>query len=80
MVHGVLGAQIRFEMPALMELEPVRLPGHDAACIAVIERAVKRLVVYQLAEEPIEPTGNRDAAITFTPCGATLPQPSGDTR
>ncbi len=61
--HGVLGAQIRFEMPALMELEPVRLPGHDAACIAVIERAAKRLVVYQLAEEPIEPTGNRDAAM-----------------
>ncbi len=70
--YGVLGAQLRFEMPALMELEPIRLPGDDATCIAVIERAAKRLIIYQLAVEPIEPTGNRDAAmymLGFTDAG-----------
>jgi len=68
----VLGAQLRFEMPALREAEPVRLPGIAAARLATIERASKRLAVYELAHETIEGSGNRDASIrtySFTDAG-----------
>ncbi len=60
---GVLGPQIRFDMPALVEMLPVPLPGRKAATIAVIERAAKRLVLSDLAYEPVEETGDRDAAM-----------------
>ena len=69
---GVLGPQIRFEMPALLELLPLEIPGQDAASIAVIERAAKRLVLYDLAFELIEQTGDRDASMevhSFTDAG-----------
>jgi len=69
---GKIGAQVRFEMPALREFKPVRLPNEPAARIAVIERASKRIVLYQVATEPIEQTGDRDAALTvlsFTDAG-----------
>lgn len=49
--RGRLGAEIRFEMPALVEAEPVRFPGRDAASVAVIERASRRIVVYDLAQQ-----------------------------
>lgn len=61
---GKIGAQVRFEMPALREFEPVRLPNEKAACIAVIERASKRIVMYDLAGEVIEESGDRDAALS----------------
>ncbi len=57
------GAQVRFEMPALVEFTPVRVPGRAAARLAVIEQASKRVVVSDLAREPIEPSGPRDAAL-----------------
>jgi len=66
------GAQLRFEMPALREFESVRLPGETAARMAVIERASKRIVLYELAQEAVERTGDRDAAISvqsFTDAG-----------
>ncbi len=69
---GVLGAQLRFEMPALVELEPVTPPGRKAAAVGVIERASKRLVLYEIIEEPIEQSGDRDAAMevySFTDTG-----------
>jgi len=59
----VLGAQRRFELPPLREFEPVRLPGESAARLATIERASKRLVVYELSTEPIELDGDRDASL-----------------
>jgi hypothetical protein len=67
-----IGAEVRFEMPAIREFEAFRLPGEDRAHIAVIERASKRLVLYELATEQIEDSGNRDAAIRvygFTDAG-----------
>ncbi len=60
---GVLGAQLRFEMPALVELHPVTPHGQKAATMAVIERASKRLVMYRINEAPIEQSGDRDAAM-----------------
>lgn len=61
---GKIGPQVRFEMPALREFEPVRLPGEDAARIAIIERASKRIVLYEVADESIEASGDRDAALS----------------
>ncbi|MHC4414525.1 MAG: FG-GAP repeat domain-containing protein [Planctomycetota bacterium] len=69
---GVLGAQVRFEMPALLEFEPLRAAGDRPAFIATIERATKRVVLYELAVEPVEQTGDRDAAVyvhSFTDAG-----------
>ncbi|MEC9373848.1 MAG: VCBS repeat-containing protein [Planctomycetota bacterium] len=53
---AVIGPELRFEMPALREVDPVRFPGRDAASIVVIERASRRVVLYDLATESIEPT------------------------
>ena len=50
---GVIGPQVRFEMPALVELETVPLPGHEADFVAIIERASKRLVLYELAGDRV---------------------------
>lgn len=69
---GNLGAQVRFEMPALREFEAVRLPGKAAADLATIERQAKRVVLYEVAEEAVESSGDRDAAIavySFTDAG-----------
>jgi hypothetical protein len=69
---GKLGAQARFEMPALRELESVRLPGQAAAAIASIERQSKRIVLYDVTREPVESSGDRDASISvfsFTDAG-----------
>lgn len=59
------GPETRFEMPGLVEAEPLRFPGRAAASIAVIERASKRLVCYDLSTKAVG-TGasgaERDAA------------------
>ena len=70
--RGAPGAQHRFEMPALLECTSLRLPGAAASRLAVIERASKRIVLYDVASEEIEETGDRDAAmhvIGFTDAG-----------
>lgn len=54
--NGALGAELRFEMPGLREVEPVRFPGRQAASIGVIERASRRIVFYDLAEEQVDGT------------------------
>ncbi len=62
---NLLGPETRFEMPGLVEAEPLRFDGRPAASIAVVERASKRKVVYDLTTEPVA-TGaagsERDAA------------------
>ena len=49
-----LGAELRFEMPALIEVQDIRFPGRDAASIGVIERASRRMVFYDLAVETVD--------------------------
>ena len=56
-----LGGQTPFEMPPLIEFEPVHIPGQDATRIAVIERASRRIVLYDVEQTPTE----SDAAITL---------------
>ncbi len=46
-----LGPQLRFEMPPIRRLGTIGLPGREAAQIAVLERASKRLAIYELAED-----------------------------
>ncbi|MGA1516675.1 MAG: FG-GAP repeat domain-containing protein [Phycisphaerales bacterium] len=48
------GPQLRFEMPGLRQLGTVRLPDDPAARLAVIERASKRLALYELAPDAPE--------------------------
>ena len=50
---GRLGAELRFEMPALVEVQPIRFPDRDGASIGVIERASRRMVFYDLAVEDV---------------------------
>lgn len=59
----VLSSQRRFDLPALREFKPVRLAGEKAARLATIERASKRIVLYQLDREIIESVGDRDASL-----------------
>lgn len=64
-----LGSQLRFEMPPIVEATAVTLPpagsASDAgAALAVIERATKRLVVYDLAPSKVESSGTREAPLT----------------
>ncbi len=60
---GILEAEVRLDMPPLIELAPVRLPGVPAARLVAIERASKRIVVYAVSEEQVEDAGDRDAAM-----------------
>ena len=45
------GPQLRFEMPPLVEASSVRLPGDQAARLAVIERPTRRLVIHQFRSD-----------------------------
>jgi len=45
-----LGAELRFELPSVREVEPVRFPDRAAASIAIIERATNRLVIYDIVD------------------------------
>lgn len=58
----MLGPQTIFEMPPIIEFEAIGLPGQKNKLIAVIERASHRVVVYDLATESAEGTGDREAA------------------
>ncbi|MBX3385440.1 MAG: VCBS repeat-containing protein [Phycisphaeraceae bacterium] len=51
---GLLNAELRFDMPALREVEPIRFPDRPAASMGVIERASKRSVFYDLIEAPVD--------------------------
>ncbi len=53
--QGILGPELRFDMPGVIEVEPLRLEGQKAASLSVIERASRRMVLYDLVTEPVEP-------------------------
>jgi hypothetical protein len=59
-----LGAQLRFEMPPIVEATSVRIPGVSGAGLATIERATKRTVVYDLKPAEVESSGTREAPLT----------------
>jgi hypothetical protein len=62
-----MGPQLRFEMPAMRDFAAVALPNREAAMMAIIERASKRIVLYELAIENIESSGDREASIKVYP-------------
>ncbi len=51
---GRLGAERRFESPALREADPVRRSGSRAASIALIERPTRRVVLAELSRETVD--------------------------
>lgn len=56
-----LGPQLRFEMPPLREVDTITIPGRDESMIGVIEKASKRVALLELATEPIDEHGDREA-------------------
>ncbi len=50
----IIGPELRFEMPSIVEVEPIRFPDRDAASIGIIEKSTRRIVLYDLATETIE--------------------------
>jgi len=58
------GPQTVFEMPPLIEFESMASPEDDATRIAVIERNARRVVLYDLTDEAVTTTADRDAAFT----------------
>ncbi len=62
-----MGPQLRFEMPGLRDFAAIELPNRDDAMLAVIERSSKRIVLYELAIETIESSGDREASIEVFP-------------
>lgn len=58
---GMIGPELRFEMPALREGKPLRFPGRPAASVALIERASRRLLCYDVVQQPIEPSAGSGA-------------------
>lgn len=50
---GMLVSESRFEMPTLRAATPVVINGSDSASIGVIEAASRRVVFYDLTNEPI---------------------------
>jgi hypothetical protein len=62
-----MGPQLRFEMPPLREFASVTLKKDEPAKMAIIERASRRIVLYEVDRESIEPTGDRDASIEIYP-------------
>lgn len=59
---GTLGSERRFEMPNLIEVATVRMPGSDAASIGVIEAQTRRIVLYDLSTEAVEDLSEAGAA------------------
>lgn len=59
---GALSAELRFEMPNLIEVKTVRFPEHDAASIAVIEAQTRRVVLYDLSTEEVQALSEAGAA------------------
>jgi hypothetical protein len=54
---GLLGAELRFEMPQVRDVKPLRFPGRKAASVAVIERTSGRLVCFDLKSQGVARTG-----------------------
>jgi len=60
-----LGPQLRFEMPPIRRVGAFELPGSDAARLAVLERASKRLAIYELAGDGAEASFGRPSLRYF---------------
>ncbi len=58
---GMIGPELRFEMPQLREGKPLRFPDRKPASLAVIERASRRMVCFDIAQQPIEPASGSGA-------------------
>ncbi|MGP1345870.1 MAG: hypothetical protein ACTS3F_04275 [Phycisphaerales bacterium] len=52
--RGFLGSEVRLEMAPIIEAEPMAFPGRAASSVAVIERASRRVVVYDFERQTIE--------------------------
>lgn len=67
--RSFLGSEVRLEMAPIIEARPVLFPDRDAASIAVIERASRRIVIYDIERDSIstEDTGlsERDAPMAI---------------
>jgi len=62
-----MGPQLRFEMPPLREFASVTLPNKKDALMAIIERASRKIVLYEVSREKIKTTGDREASIEVYP-------------
>ncbi len=62
-----MGPQLRFEMPPLREFASVKLPNVKASRMAIIERASRRIVLYEVDREEIDAAGDREASIEIYP-------------
>lgn len=60
--RGLLGAELRFESPALRDATTARFPGRPGASLGVIERISRRVVFYDLVSGAVEPIGAGAAA------------------
>ncbi len=54
---GLIGPETRFELPKLIEAETIRFPNRPAASIGTIERASRRIVLYDIKGESVEGAG-----------------------
>ena len=63
----LMGPQLRFEMPPLREFAAVHLAGALKTKMAIIERASRRIVLYEVDRESIDTTGDREASIEIYP-------------
>ena len=63
----MMGPQLRFEMPTLREFASVSLPNRNAALMAIIERASRKIVLYEITREQIKTHGDRDVSIEIYP-------------
>ncbi len=71
--RGELAAEVRFDLPAPIEVEEVRFAGRDAASIAVIERASRRITLLDVTEGggPVEAEADAPLAIRAFPDGSS---------
>ncbi|MEM9083100.1 MAG: VCBS repeat-containing protein, partial [Planctomycetota bacterium] len=60
---NTLGPERRFEMPTLIEAEPIRFADRPAASLAVIERSSRRFVLFDLATEMVVTDLSEGAAV-----------------
>ena len=70
---GELAAEVRFDLPAPIEVEEVRFADRDAASIAVIERASRRITLLDVAQSGgvIEAEADAPLAIRAFPDGSS---------
>ena len=70
---GELAAEVRFDLPAPIEVEEVRFADRDAASIAVIERASRRITLLDVAQSGgvMEAEADAPLAIRAFPDGSS---------